>query len=154
MTHTRPVCRGSWQAGNNCRACQRCLSTAPSAEDAKAVIDDINTLTRYFDAAMPEEETYSLSDLPPPEEAYKVRVVASYENDDIRIGPEPEFATYDVKDVAPRPDPQRLTKATGRILKLLYRDTNEQWRLAFDPDPDAAVNELNLAWQEAVARDR
>ena len=28
-TYKRPVCRGSWQFGNNCKTCERCIETRP-----------------------------------------------------------------------------------------------------------------------------
>jgi len=29
------ICRGSWVLGNNCRRCQRCIDTCPSASKAE-----------------------------------------------------------------------------------------------------------------------
>lgn len=115
--YTRPVCRGSWAKGNNCRACQHCLSTAPDTASRHEVADQM----RF---------------------RYEVNV------------PMPA----DTKP--PRPDPERLIKAAGHILMHIYRDKDGEWQFLPDgqsfiaPNLDAAVNELNLAWQEAVAHDR
>jgi hypothetical protein len=50
-------CRGSWQLGNNCKRCPRCLSTMPAAEPAPVAQGDVDraflTLTR--EDSTPEE---------------------------------------------------------------------------------------------------
>ena len=46
--YTRPVCRGSWATGDNCRACPKCIETAPNSQDARDAIADRAVVDRYL----------------------------------------------------------------------------------------------------------